>query len=199
MSSEHPTDPDLSTCEKAAERTDPVYAMFQCRNYHSNTDCATCFAAAAAEIRNSSVGTNAAHVVYDGCFLKYESTDSFDQICSSSHTLCGNQTADASTGFGAVGQQVLVDLQKATPKISGYFTATKTQVAGGAIYAIAQCDETFTQANCLDCLTNEQSSTQDPNKYDVEEVKKLIGIALLCIQASTAMRPVMPEVVVLLS
>ena len=58
---------------QSTSRTDPVYAMFQCRNYHSNTDCATCFAAAAAEIRNSSVGTNAAHVVYDGCFLKYTS------------------------------------------------------------------------------------------------------------------------------
>ncbi|KAL5170662.1 Cysteine-rich receptor-like protein kinase 2 [Glycine soja] len=145
---------------QSTSRTDPVYAMFQCRNYLSITDCATCLAAAATEIRNCSVGTNGAHVVYDGCFLRYESTDSFNQISSSSHTLCGNQTADESTGYGAVGQQVLMDLQIATPKISGYFAATKTQVSGGAIYAVAQCAETFTQDNCLDCLSNEQSSMQ---------------------------------------
>ncbi|KAH1226308.1 Cysteine-rich receptor-like protein kinase 2 [Glycine max] len=145
---------------QSTSRTDPVYAMFQCRNYLSITDCATCLAAAATEIRNCSVGTNGAHVVYDGCFLRYESTDSFNQISSSSHTLCGNQTADESTGYGAVGHQVLMDLQIATPKISGYFAATKTQVSGGAIYAVAQCAETFTQDNCLDCLSNEQSSMQ---------------------------------------
>ena len=39
----------------------------------------------------------------------------------------------------------------------------------------------------------------DPNSYDAEEVKKVIGIALLCTQASAAMRPAMSEVVVLLS
>ncbi|KAG4377144.1 hypothetical protein GLYMA_18G046400v4 [Glycine max] len=54
-----------------------------------------------------------------------------------------------------------MDLQKATPKISGYFAATKTQVAGGAIYAIAQCAETLTQLTCLDCLSIEQSGIQD--------------------------------------
>nr|KYP76040.1 Cysteine-rich receptor-like protein kinase 3 [Cajanus cajan] len=46
-----------------------------------------------------------------------------------------------------------MDLQIATPKISGFYAATKTEVAGGsAIYAIAQCVETATEANCLTCL-----------------------------------------------
>ncbi|RZB50682.1 Cysteine-rich receptor-like protein kinase 2 [Glycine soja] len=140
---------------------DPVYTMFQCRNYLSNTDCATCFAAAAAKIRSCSTG-NGAHVVYDGCILRYENNEFFDQIPTTiSNTICGNQTADESTGFGAVGQQVLMDLQIATPKISGYFAATKTQVAGGAIYAIAQCAETLTQDTCSDCLSIAQSGIQD--------------------------------------
>ena len=38
----------------------------------------------------------------------------------------------------------------------------------------------------------------DPNEYDTEEVKKITEIALLCTQASAAMRPTMSEVVVLL-
>ncbi|KAK7393274.1 hypothetical protein VNO78_21825 [Psophocarpus tetragonolobus] len=50
--------------------TEPVYAMFQCMNYVSVTDCAACFDAAAVEIRNCSAPiTNGARVVYDGCFL----------------------------------------------------------------------------------------------------------------------------------
>ncbi|KAH1226320.1 Cysteine-rich receptor-like protein kinase 2 [Glycine max] len=140
---------------------DPVYAMFQCRNYLSFTDCATCFAAAAARIRNCSTG-NGAHVVYDGCILRYENNEFLDQnINSISHTICGNETADESTAFGEVGQQVLMDLQIATPKISSYFTATKTQVAGVTIYAIAQCAETLTQDTCSNCLSIAQSGIQD--------------------------------------
>ncbi|KAK4278111.1 hypothetical protein QN277_016003 [Acacia crassicarpa] len=40
--------------------------------------------------------------------------------------------------------------------------------------------------------------TLDPNEYEAEEVKKIIEIGLLCIQASADMRPVMSEIVVML-
>ncbi|KAH1160072.1 hypothetical protein AAZX31_11G213000 [Glycine max] len=139
---------------------DPVYAMFQCRNYLSNTDCTACLAAATTNIRNCSTG-NTARIVYDGCILRYENNDFFDQYrITGSHSLCGDQAADESTGFGTIGQQVLIDLQIATPKISGYFAATKTHIAGGAIYAVAQCAETLTQHNCLDCLSIQQIGVQ---------------------------------------
>jgi len=55
----------------------------------------------------------------------------------------------------------MMDLQIATPKISGYFAATKTQVAGGVIYAFAQCAEILTQETCSDCLSIAQSGIQD--------------------------------------
>jgi hypothetical protein len=67
--------------------------------------------------------------------------------------LCGTQTANGATAFDAAAQQVLLDLQTATPKIPGFFAATKTPIAGNAIYAIAQCAETVTESGCLDCLT----------------------------------------------
>ncbi|XP_027931029.1 cysteine-rich receptor-like protein kinase 2 [Vigna unguiculata] len=145
---------------QATTGTDPVYAMFQCRNYLSHTDCATCFAAAVTKIRNCSAGSNGARVIYDGCFLRYESSDFFDQIFSRSSMLCGNQSADGSTDFSAVGEQLLIDLRTATPKIRGYFAATKTKMAIGSIYAFAQCAETLSQDTCLDCLSDEQTSVQ---------------------------------------
>ena len=40
--------------------------------------------------------------------------------------------------------------------------------------------------------------TLDPNEYTIEEVKRIIEIALVCIQSSPALRPSMSEVVVLL-
>ncbi|KAK7290293.1 hypothetical protein RIF29_04604 [Crotalaria pallida] len=133
---------------------DPVYALFQCRNYLSNTDCAACFAAAAAQIRNCSAGANGARVIYDGCFLRYESNGFFDQTTLPGNSMiCGNNTAvGGATAFSGAAQQVLEDLQIATPKINGFFAATKTQVAGGTIYAIAQCVETASESGCLDCL-----------------------------------------------
>ena len=53
--------------------SDPVYAMFQCRNYLNNTDCTTCLATATAKVRNCSTGANGVRVIYDGCFLRYTS------------------------------------------------------------------------------------------------------------------------------
>ena len=52
-----------------ARTSDPVYVMAQCRNYMSAADCAACFDAAVALIRNCS-GANGARVIYDGCFLR---------------------------------------------------------------------------------------------------------------------------------
>ncbi|KAG4989565.1 hypothetical protein JHK85_032548 [Glycine max] len=139
-----------------ARGADPVYAMFQCRNYLSTADCAACFVVATAQIRNCSAGANGARVIYDGCFLRYESNGFFDQTTLAGNSMiCGNQTAvGATTSFNTTAQQVLMELQIATPKITGFFAATKTQLAGGgAIYAIAQCAETATESACLDCLT----------------------------------------------
>lgn len=69
--------------------------------------------------------------------------------------ICGTQTANGAAAFTAAAQQVLMNLQTATPKITGFFAATKTPVSGtgNAIYAIAQCAESVTQSGCLDCLT----------------------------------------------
>ncbi|XP_020214104.1 cold-responsive protein kinase 1 [Cajanus cajan] len=137
-----------------ARGADPVYGMFQCRNYLSTADCAACFAAAAAQVRNCSTGANGARVIYDGCFLRYESYGFFEQTTMPGDSIiCGNEKAAEANGFNATAQQVLKDLQIATPKITGYYAATKTKVAGGAIYAIAQCAETVSESGCLECLT----------------------------------------------
>ncbi|KAI5408199.1 cold-responsive protein kinase 1 [Lathyrus oleraceus] len=141
---------------QSAKGANPVYALFQCRNYLSNSDCAACFTVAVAQIRNCSAGSNGARVIYDGCFLRYESNGFFDQTTLPGNSMiCGTQTANGAAAFTAAAQQVLMNLQTATPKITGFFAATKTPVSGtgNAIYAIAQCAESVTQSGCLDCLT----------------------------------------------
>ncbi|MED6118671.1 hypothetical protein PIB30_005144 [Stylosanthes scabra] len=142
---------------------DPVYGMFQCRDYLSKADCATCVSVAAAQIRNCSAGANGARVIYDGCFIRYESNGFYNQTTLPGNSMiCGNKTASGgSNAFNGVAQKVLQDLQTATPRIPGYFAATKTQLAaGGAIYAIAQCAQTVSEGGCSECLNVGVSNIQ---------------------------------------
>ncbi|CAJ1960711.1 unnamed protein product [Sphenostylis stenocarpa] len=129
-----------------------TYAMFQCRNYLSKNDCLSCFDTASTQARNCSAA-NGARVIYDGCFLRYESERFFDQTNElGSGVSCGNTTLNT-TGFKLGGQQALIDLFTATPKIANFYAATKTLVAAAtAIYAVAQCVETASETNCLNCL-----------------------------------------------
>ncbi|RDX69947.1 Cysteine-rich receptor-like protein kinase 2, partial [Mucuna pruriens] len=130
-----------------------TYAMFQCRNYLSQNNCLACFNTASTLIRNCSAA-NGATVIYDGCFLRYDSEKFYNETTESGNDVsCGNKSANY-TGFKAAGQQVLMDLQTVTPKIKGFYAATKTQVADdSAIYAVAQCVETVTESDCLKCMS----------------------------------------------
>ncbi|KAI3462199.1 hypothetical protein Pfo_018862 [Paulownia fortunei] len=139
-----------------ARSSDPVYAMVQCRNYMSEADCLACYDAAVSQIRNCSAA-NGARVIYDGCFLRYESNNFYDQSTLPGNVqICGNRTASQPSAFNAEGQTLLRDLELATPRINGYFAATRRAVSNGGnstIYGVAQCAETISQSGCQDCLT----------------------------------------------
>ncbi|KAK8631825.1 hypothetical protein V6N13_028603 [Hibiscus sabdariffa] len=141
-----------------AEEASGVYAMVQCRNYLSPANCLACFDAAVARIRNCAAA-NGARVIYDGCFLRYESNNFYDQYTQEGHTMiCGNRTAPEPSAFAATVLELLADLQVATPKINGYFAATKKEVVGGGsagnatVYGVAQCIETISESGCRDCM-----------------------------------------------
>ncbi|KAL5537505.1 hypothetical protein UlMin_045602 [Ulmus minor] len=143
-----------------ARGSDPVYALAQCRDYLSTADCVACFAAAAAQIRNCS-SANGARVIFDGCFLRYESNGFFDQTTLPGNVgICGKRaiSQNAAAFTSAVGE-MLLDLQVATPKINGFFAAVEKKsdvnnVGGGnvTVYGVAQCVETATQSGCESCL-----------------------------------------------
>ncbi|XP_028800656.1 cysteine-rich receptor-like protein kinase 2 [Neltuma alba] len=141
---------------QAVKGNNPAYGLFQCRNYLSVKDCLACFDFAKVHIRNCSVAATGARIIYEGCFLRYESSGFFDQNTDAGNNIiCGNQTIRNTTGLSSTVQQVLTNLDIATPRISGFYAATKTPVPnsnGSNIYAIAQCIETLTQVGCQDCL-----------------------------------------------
>ncbi|CAI9110286.1 OLC1v1010284C1 [Oldenlandia corymbosa var. corymbosa] len=138
-----------------ARSSDPVYAMVQCRDYLSTADCVSCYNTAVSQIRNCSAA-NGARVIYDGCFLRYESTTFYDQTTVQGNSqICSNQTAPQPANFQTEAETLLQELKLATPRINGFFAATKRQLSNGGdtVYALAQCAETVSPSGCQDCLT----------------------------------------------
>ncbi|KAL5983132.1 hypothetical protein ACLOJK_017213 [Asimina triloba] len=136
----------------SAHVSDPVYALFQCRDYLSAPDCLACFSIAASQIRNCSAA-NGARIIYDGCFLRYESNNFYDQTTQQGRKgFCGNQTVKA-VGFNRTADKLLLDLVAATPRMEGYFGAARREGAGGAVvYGMAQCVHRVDMAGCQECL-----------------------------------------------
>ncbi|GMP25639.1 hypothetical protein CsSME_00002403 [Camellia sinensis var. sinensis] len=151
----------FATAQKA-RTSDPVYAMVQCRDYLSVADCVSCFDAAVSQIRNCSAA-NGARVIYDGCFLRYESNGFYDQGTHPGNVgVCGNRTVSQATAFDTAVQGLLTNLKIATPKINGFFAATKSEVVSGSttVYAVSQCAETISELSCQDCLTVASANIQ---------------------------------------
>ncbi|KAF5960322.1 hypothetical protein HYC85_001531 [Camellia sinensis] len=151
-----------------ARTSDPVYAMVQCRDYLSVADCVSCFDAAVSQIRNCSAA-NGARVIYDGCFLRYESSSFYDQGTLPGNVgVCGNRTVSQATAFDTAVQGLLTDLKITTPKINGFFAATKSEVVGGSatVYAVSQCAETISESTCQDCLTVAYVNIQNGRAVD---------------------------------
>nr|POE58153.1 putative lrr receptor-like serine/threonine-protein kinase [Quercus suber] len=144
--------------------SESAYTLVQCRNYLSNADCLACFTAAVSQIRNCSAA-NGARVIYDGCFLRYESNIFFDQTTlPGNQGYCGNRTASQPLAFSTAADGLLKDLQVATPRINGFFAASKREVvdsSGNAtVYAVAQCVETATESGCQNCLNVASNNIQ---------------------------------------
>ncbi|KAK4278125.1 hypothetical protein QN277_016016 [Acacia crassicarpa] len=140
---------------QAVSGNNPAYGIFQCRNYLSISDCLKCFDFAADHIRNCSVGVTGARIIYEGCFLRYESSGFFDQNTDAGNNIVCGDKAKNSTELASTVEQVITNLGTATPRIPGYYAATKAPVPnsnGSSIYAFAQCLETLTQSGCQDCL-----------------------------------------------
>ncbi|CAI9110284.1 OLC1v1010280C1 [Oldenlandia corymbosa var. corymbosa] len=132
----------------------PVYALFQCRNYLSNADCLSCYDTAVPKIRKCA-NANGARVLYDGCFLRYESTVFYDQTTQQGNAqTCSSKNASQPAIFQNQTQALLQDLLLATPRINGFYAASKRQLgnSNNSVYAMAQCAETVTPTGCQVCL-----------------------------------------------
>ncbi|XP_037493985.1 cysteine-rich receptor-like protein kinase 42 [Jatropha curcas] len=140
---------------KQLEGADGVFAMVQCRDYMSTAECIACFRAASIEVRSCSPG-NGGRVVYDGCFVRYERNDFYGETTrDANREYCENQTTSLTAAFQTTADSLLRDLQIATPRINGFFTASKRDIVGvsnASVYGIAQCVQTIDMSGCLACM-----------------------------------------------
>nr|GMC67586.1 cysteine-rich receptor-like protein kinase 2 [Ipomoea batatas] len=145
----------LSDGEKRFATTQqPAYVMVQCRNYLSTADCVACYDAAVSAIRSCNAA-NGGRVIFDGCFLRYESNNFYDQTTLPGNVeICGNRTVRQQDAFNTSVEQLLNELLIATPRINGFYAAAKQGESGGGAttYAVAQCAETVSESGCRDCL-----------------------------------------------
>jgi len=90
--------------------------------------------------------------------FRYESNNFYDQTTlPGNQGLCENRTASQPTTFITAVEELLQDLQVATPKINGFFAASKKEIVGDSgekvtVYGVAQCIETARESGCQDCL-----------------------------------------------
>ncbi|XP_060185818.1 cold-responsive protein kinase 1-like [Lycium barbarum] len=86
--------------------------------------------------------------------MKYESNNFYQDTTQPGNApICGNRTTSRPNALNPVAQQLLKNLSIATPRISGFFAATKSEASGVTVYGVAQCAETITERGCQDCLT----------------------------------------------
>ncbi|GLJ51917.1 hypothetical protein SUGI_1103050 [Cryptomeria japonica] len=133
--------------------TDSVYVLVQCRNDKSPADCVDCIKVAGEQARNCSGVSGKAY--YDGCYLRYESTDFYDTYTDATHRpVCGTLDAADSTSFSATGRSLITDLCTATPRIKDYFAAqTRQGPFNTTVYGLAFCLRSIQEASCKDCLS----------------------------------------------
>ncbi|XP_024975572.1 cold-responsive protein kinase 1-like [Cynara cardunculus var. scolymus] len=144
------------------ENGDAVYGIAQCRNYLSAARCLACFDVAVSAVEPCG-SANGASVFLDDCFLRFENYDQFyDDPEGSSDVsvaplgICGNQsTSQLITVFNQAVEDLLSDIQVATPRTSDFYIASTRQVPNGnaTVYAIGQCVENVSENICKNCLS----------------------------------------------
>lgn len=133
---------------------DPVYGLGQCRKDKTPSDCLKCITVAEKQIRNCSA-VSGGRVIYDGCFLRYESNNFYAQATAPGGTqLCGLTKASGdSNQFSGTAEGLISDLKTAAPKSSGLFAAnTRQGPSNSTIYALASCLRSINESGCSECL-----------------------------------------------
>ncbi|XP_077244201.1 cysteine-rich receptor-like protein kinase 3 [Tasmannia lanceolata] len=148
-----------------------LFSLGQCMDDLSTTDCDLCFAQCKIQIVRClpfQRATRGGRVFLDGCYLRYDDYNFFDEALSPvARTVCGvtqfggNQTDFAAnrnqTDFAANTNEIMRNLSIEAPKNNGFFAGF---VGGGnsTAYGLAQCWDSLNTTSCSMCLENAVSN-----------------------------------------
>ncbi|VYS68820.1 unnamed protein product [Arabidopsis thaliana] len=124
--------------------TTSIYALIQCHDDLSPSDCQLCYAIARTRIPRC-LPSSSARIFLDGCFLRYETYEFYDESVSdaSDSFSCSNDTVlDPRFGF-----QVSETAARVAVRKGGFGVAGES-----GVHALAQCWESLGKEDCRVCL-----------------------------------------------
>ncbi|KAK9191848.1 hypothetical protein WN943_020464 [Citrus x changshan-huyou] len=140
--------------------TASVYAFGECMKDLSPNDCNLCFAQCKTQVLKClpfQLATRGGRVFYDGCYLRYDDYDFFNESLSSQdRTVCGSQDFGGNnTVFGANAIELVRNLSVQAVKNDGFFVGSVTFSKGNvSVHGLAQCWEFVNGSACENCLEN---------------------------------------------
>ncbi|KAL2484519.1 Cysteine-rich receptor-like protein kinase 2 [Abeliophyllum distichum] len=137
---------------------DTDHGLVQCYGDLSLPECVLCLAQART-VTPRCYPFNGAKVYLDGCFLRNENYNFFQEYTGQSDTaVCGNRT-QKSFAFQVSARQAVVNAVSAAPNNNGY---ARSQVpvssTNESAYVIADCWRTLSASSCRACLQNASAS-----------------------------------------
>lgn len=140
--------------------TASVYAFGECMKDLSPNDCNLCFAQCKTQVLKClpfQLATRGGRVFYDGCYLRYDDYDFFNESLSSQdRTVCGSKDFGGNnTVFGANAIELVRNLSVQAVKNDGFFVGSVTFSKGNvSVHGLAQCWEFVNGGACENCLEN---------------------------------------------
>ncbi|KAB1207871.1 Cysteine-rich receptor-like protein kinase 2 [Morella rubra] len=135
------------------------YGLAQCYGDLSLLDCVLCYAEARTVLPKC-FPYNGGRIYLDGCFMRSENYDFFEEYTGPSDSaMCGNTTRK-SLSFGESVRQALTRAVEAATSSNGYAT-TQMAVPGTvkeSAYVLADCWRTLNASSCRSCLDNASAS-----------------------------------------
>ncbi|XVF43961.1 hypothetical protein PTKIN_Ptkin02bG0082600 [Pterospermum kingtungense] len=136
-----------------------VYGYGECMDDLDQRDCNVCFAQCKTQILRCfpyQLGTRGGRLFYDGCYLRYDDYNFFNESLSvGDRTVCATKDVGSSnrTVFGANVMQLVRNLSVEAPKNDGFLVGSVSR-GNVSVYGLAQCWKLVNGSACEGCLAN---------------------------------------------
>ncbi|TQD83175.1 hypothetical protein C1H46_031280 [Malus baccata] len=136
-----------------------VFAFGECMRDLSKQDCDLCFAQCKTKVLGClpfQKGTLGGRLFFDGCYLRYDDFDFFNQSLSpQDRTVCGDRDFGRNrTVFKDNALRLVRNLSSTSPKNDGFSAGFAVGEGNVSVYGLAQCWEFVKGPGCEECLAD---------------------------------------------